>query len=174
MQRVHWTEAQRQQALEIYERDGAAEASRQTGIPVATISSWARRAGRTAITPEREAAIAAKNLTLAQRKGQLADGLLDDCVRLRRQLFSPIVEKKPMVVSFGKDAGSRIEIAEVDLNQPSPADQQRIATTLTTLLDKVLLLTGDATARVETTGQIEQDRAKAEATVIALADRRAS
>ena len=180
MQRVKttYTDAQRQEALRLFCELGASEASRRTGIPVATISSWARRMVRTeppAVTPTSPAA--PNRLpgtgTIAERKGALVLGMLDDIERLRAQLFAPTVEKKALVVNLGGNCGSAIEIAEVHLTQPSYADQNRIVASMTGLLDKVLLLSGDATARVEQTGQQADDRAKAEATVLALAKRAA-
>lgn len=165
MQRTQWTDAQKAEALRIFREGGAAEASKQTGIPIATISSWARRAGVRVTESDRPAQLEARRLTIAERKGALVVGMLDDIERLRTQLFAPTVEKKAMVVD------KELVIAEVKLPQPTYADQNRIVASLTTLLDKVLLLSGDATARIEQTGQQAADRAKAEATVLQLAQR---
>jgi hypothetical protein len=173
VQRNQWTELQKQRAMELFEQHGAAEASKQTGIPIATISSWARRAGKTASSPERSAQVAAKLHTIAERKGALVLGMLSDIERLRLQLFAPTVEKKAMVVSLGHAAGSELQIAEVELDHPTFAGQNQIVASLTTLLDKVLLLSGDATARIEQTGVAAESRAKAEGVVLALAKRAA-
>jgi transposase-like protein len=172
LQRTRWTAAQKAEALRIYQDQGAAAASEATGVPIATISSWARRAGKTAVTPERQARVAAKQLTIAERKGELVVGMLDDIVKLRGQLFAEYVEKKPMIVSDGHKEGSHIAVASVRLSRPAPVDQLRIVEAATKLLDKVMLLSGDATARVEQTGQAAASRAAAITVIDELAARR--
>lgn len=173
LQRTRWTAAQKAEALRIYQEHGAAAASEATGVPIATISSWARRAGKTAVTPERQARVAAKQLTIAERKGALVVTMMTDVERLLGQLFVATVEKKAMVVSDGAREGSHIEVAEVKLTQPSYADQNRIVDSATKLLDKVLLLlSGDATARIEQTGQAAASRAAAITVIDELAARR--
>lgn len=167
MQRTRWTDAQKVEALRIFREHGAAAASDATGIPIATISSWARRSGQTAITPQRQERLVAKQLTIAERKGALVVGMLDDIEKLRSQLFAKTVEKKAMAID------KELVIASVKLTQPTYSDQNRIVDSMTKLLDKVLLLSGDATARVEQTATAEADRAKAEATILQLANRAA-
>lgn len=169
--KTSYSDAQRAEALRLFYEVGASEASRRCGIPVATISSWARRQLQTPDVSFRPAPTSTG--TIAERKGALVLGMLSDIERLREQLFAPTVERKAMVVSDGAKEGSHIEVADVRLTQPTFADQNRIVASLTTLLDKVLLLSGDATARIEQTGQAEANRAKAEAVVLRLAERAA-
>jgi hypothetical protein len=165
MQRVRWSEAQKQRALELFEAHGPGEASRQTGIPIGTIASWAKRLGRKSVNPERIEVAITRQMTFAERKQSLAESLVADVLRLKAQLFAPTVEKKPMIVSDGQHMGSHIEVAEVELDQPSFADQQRITASMATLLDKAMLLAGEATARTETLTAVSDVQASALAAV---------
>lgn len=150
MTRRRWTHQQRDEALALMAEHGASEASRRTGIPSGTIASWAHRTGVSGPEPAKLAAATATRLQgVAERKTELASNLIGDAERLRAQLFAPVVEKKAMTVSGGHGSGSNIEVAEVDLSHPVPADQKRIAEALAVLLEKALLLLGDATERVE-------------------------
>lgn len=74
-----------------------------------------------------KAATAAKQADNAAKRAQLAQGMLDDALRLREQMFADVVYKQPMVVSDGKDAGSHIETAEVDCDEPTFKDKRDIA-----------------------------------------------
>ena len=73
--RRSYTDAERQKALDLYIEVGPAEASRRTGVPAATIRSWALRAGATVARPRTQAATAAveaARLTWAQRRAEVA------------------------------------------------------------------------------------------------------
>ena len=80
-----YTADQRRKALDLYLEHGPAEAGRRTGIPSATIRSWARREDVTSERAEAaQAGAAAARLTWAQRRaevcmrsGALAEELLD-------------------------------------------------------------------------------------------------
>jgi transposase-like protein len=164
--RTHWSPELKDEALRLFYEQGAAAASRQTGIPSGTIRAWGTQIAR--VKPVTDpAAVAAeratlKALSIAERKAVLTSNMIDDIERLRSQLFAPAVERKAFVVSGGQMRAATIEIAEVELDQPTFADQKNIVAALATLLDKVLLLTGDATARTETiTSGDVQERALA-------------
>ena len=124
MKKSSYPEALKQEALRLFYEHGAAEASRRTGIPIATLSSWARRLAQEHHGDDVLATPAEAKLSVAERKGALVLGMLDDVDRLRTQLFAAVVEKKPMVVSQGAALGSVIKVAEVKLSQPCPADQR--------------------------------------------------
>lgn len=144
---ARWTDEQRTEALELYTEHGAAEAARRTGIPAGTIYSWAHHAGLTG-----QSSLAQANGRLASvvdRKARLASDLLDDAQALRAQLFAPAVERKAMVVSHGKDIGSSVEVVDIERDQPTFAEQTRIMTSIAIAIDKVQILTGEATERIE-------------------------
>lgn len=150
MARRTYSDQEKQAALALYLDHGAAEAARRTGIAAGTLKSWASRNGVASVaTEQRTAAVAAAQLTLADRKLALASDLLDDAQRLRAQLFAPCVMRKPMTVSLGKDAGSTIDITDVELTQPCFADQRQIMTSIAIAVDKVQILTGAATEITE-------------------------
>jgi transposase-like protein len=168
---MQWTPEQRAEALELLAEVGKAEAARRTGIPAGTIASWGVRAGVAAPGADvTRPAVEARLATVAERKAKLAEALLGDIEKLRRQLWAPTVERKPMVVSDGRDMGSHIEIAEVHLEQPTFKDQKTIVEAVAIALDKVQLLTGAATERIETTSVPRTPEVAAElAKVITLA-----
>lgn len=172
-----WTPEQRDEALRLYTQLGAGEAARQTGIPQPTISSWARRAGVQSDAPAKTAAaVEQARLTMEARKAQLALDLMDDIQQIRAQLFAPCVERKAMVVSDGAQLGSHVEVIDVERDQPSFGDQKAIMTTLAIAVDKVQILTGEATERIDHTG-LPLERPVAEerlAKILQIADRRAS
>lgn len=152
------TQAQRDEAVELARQIGAAEAGRRLGINANTLRSWMTRyaaGGPIEANQERRqtmaAATATKLLVSAERKTQLAANLLDDAERLRAQLFAPCIERRAMTVSGGKDFGSSIEVAEVHHDKPPFADQRQIMTSIAIAVDKILLLTGEATERIEST-----------------------
>lgn len=80
-----WTDEQRAQALRLYDEVGACEAGKRTGIPQATISSWARRTGVQSSAPAAtKAAVdhlvlkwAERKLLLTDKLGYLAERLID-------------------------------------------------------------------------------------------------
>lgn len=150
---MQWTQDQRDEALRLLAEVGKAEASRRTGVPAGTIAAWGVRSRTRAPLPElQRKATETRLASIAERKARLAEDLLGDLEKLRAQLWAPTVERKPMVVSLGKDSGSQIEIAEVHLEQPTFRDQKTIVEAVALALDKVQLLTGAATERVETVG----------------------
>lgn len=149
MARRSYTDAEKAEALELHATVGPAEAARRTGITKGTIESWASRAGLQAPASETTAAaVEASLVSLADRKAQLAADLMGDIERLRRSLWEPCVEKRLMTVGTG-DGKSRIQVGECERDQPTFDDQKRIMTTLAIAIDKVQILTGDATERID-------------------------
>jgi hypothetical protein len=67
------------------------------------------------------------------------------------------------VVASGQNLGSSVEIVEIEMSEPSPADKKHLATALAILVDKASLLVGDATSRVETSSMTaDQQRERLE------------
>lgn len=180
---MKWTPSQRHAALRLLAEVGKAEASRRTGIPAGTIASWGARSGVSAPSAEAQRpALAAKAITVAERaitvaerKADLAERMLTEAEAMLRQLHNPTIERKPMTVSDGRDLGSHIEIAEVHYDQPPTADQKRIVEAVAILVDRVQLLTGDATSRIEAAvANATPQRERLLATVEQLAERRSA
>lgn len=73
-------------------------------------------------------------------RGALADELLVDADRLRRQLFAPVVIRKPMLVSDGDASGSHVEIVDVELTEPTFADKKLIVAAIGIAVDKLTSL----------------------------------
>lgn len=143
-------EQTRARALELAQQVGCSNAARELGVKLSTVKSWVRRAGvQPAGAAERLPAIQASIASLAERKAAMADGLLADAQRLRAQLFAPVVEKHVTTVSDGREMGSHVEVVDVPLGRPKPSDQRQIMVALAIAVDKVQILTGEATERIE-------------------------
>jgi hypothetical protein len=89
---VRWPEAKKAEALRIYEEQGAAAASAATGIPMATICSWARRSGKSAVSPERLERVESKRLTWDERRLDVAIGLGEVAQRAVARLLEHLDE----------------------------------------------------------------------------------
>lgn len=166
-----WTDDQRTEALRIGRSEGWAAAARQTGIPKATISSWARRQGvATSVVVEREEAVEASALVAEQRRLDLAEAMLGDIAGLRARLFARMSYAHVKVVGGGKDMAGDVETVWVDCDQPVPADQLRLVQAVGVLVDKVQLLSGEATERHDLTGEYDLE-AELRAYQLGMADR---
>lgn len=151
---MQYTPEERAEALRLLAEVGKAEASRRTGIAAGTIASWGHRSGVQAPSVEAQrSALEAKATTIAERKARLAERMLSEAEGMISQLHAETIERKAMVVSDGAAMGSHIEIAEVSYDRPPTADQKRIVEAVAILVDKIQLLTGDVTARIEQTGE---------------------
>lgn len=167
--RRSYTDAEKAAALALYEAEGPTAVQDQMGIAKGTVAGWARTNGvRTRSIENASARVQAQSVSMAERKLNLAAGLMDDIERLRVQLWASCTERKAMVVSDGAAEGSHVEIVDIDLTQPTFGDQKSIMTSLAIAVDKVQILTGDVTARTETIGQV--DRPVAEERVAKLVD----
>jgi hypothetical protein len=122
MSKAAWAPDIRERALAIYLERGTAEASRETGVPKGTIAAWASRNGTATLAPERLA-----------RAAQTAEA--------RRELH--LAELADDLVTIARDRAKR-------LRQSITADSEReIAQVMGIAIDKMQLLTGKATVRVE-------------------------
>lgn len=150
MARTSYTAEQRAEALALYAEHGLAEAARRTGIKAGTIGSWAHRSGTPSVASEKTAAAVERaSLDMAARRLRLAEALMGDIERLRRSLWQPCTERKALVVSGGMREPGVVEIVDIDRDQPSFGEQKTIMTALAIAVDKVQLLTGEATERHE-------------------------
>jgi hypothetical protein len=86
----------------------------------------------------------------AAHKADLADEFGERIRQLMDRAFSPCIQKEVKVVPGPQGAGSAVQLIEVPLNLPTPADQVKLLTGVAILVDKASLLSGDATSRVET------------------------
>jgi hypothetical protein len=147
---MQYTPEQRDEALRLLAEVGKAEAARRTGIPAGTIASWGARRGVSAPSPEEwQKAHAAQVATMAGRKQQLAT----DLGTLAAKAVAKLAER-------------------IDADEVSAKD---LVSALTAAVDRLQLLTGDATARIEQTGDAAKpERAKLVSVVDQLAERRAS
>lgn len=137
-----WSPDQRDQAIALVAEVGLSAASRRTGIPKPTLCRWT--GGTTAGTFHRAQtanAIETHKLNAAERREALKLGLLRRAEVELQRLGAP--------ATVHKLAASGREIT-VHLAEPEPTDRRAIATTLAILLDKHLLLDGQATSRIET------------------------
>lgn len=158
-----YTDATKAEAVALYLEHGLAEAQRRTrtderpdGIPKQTMQSWLKNAGHDPAeiagrTNEKtKAATEARIARMGQDKAALAADLLADLQRLRAQLFAPCTEKRIVTLSGGKDSSATWVVAEAERDQPTFSEQVSILTSIGIAVDKVQILTGDATSIVRT------------------------
>lgn len=149
MQRIRWSDDQKAEALRLLAEVGQGEAARRTGIPQGTIASWGKRNGVTAPPLHALAAqVERKQLTIAERKAELATGLMSDIERMRRDLFAPTTERKVAV------AGQMREPQIVTVRHPTTthAERRTAIDAIQKAVETVQLLTGEATERIEQLG----------------------
>ena len=122
-----YTPEQRADALRLYREIGPAKASRECGIPAATIRSWAHRNGIATTVPASEQTKAATDAArrswaqrrheLAEKTGAAADDLLERIrttrnpshVRALAQAFAVTVEKGQLLDGSPSE---RVEVSE--------------------------------------------------------------
>ncbi len=130
MPKAAWAPDVRERALAIYLERGPAEASRQTGVPTGTVSQWARRRGVTNTRYLQTTAASQAHVASAEE-------------RMTR-----------IAVNLARIADDRTQwIAD----QPADKDVVRPMTVAAIAIDKAQLLTGKATARVETVEAPERE-----------------
>lgn len=173
-ERQTWTPEQKEAAL-LALHDGATlgQVHADTGIPKGTLASWKRRqdqqqrdamreelagadpegyAARTAAAEERarqtEAARARRRDLDEQDRLQMAARMRDEVHQLLDRINSPTVYKVVKTVGMG-DGMQQVEVVEVDMELPNAADTKALVTSAAILVDKLQLLTGQATERHE-------------------------
>ena len=85
-----YTDAQRAEALTLYEAEGPTAAGKKLGIPKETIMSWAKRAGvHTVRTDNTRAAVEAKVVDGRLRRANIADRLYGQAEKILGDLEAP-------------------------------------------------------------------------------------
>lgn len=140
---TRWSDDDRATALALYIDHGPAEASRRTGIPTKTISSWARRTGTRTDAPAKTAAAVAAR---AAQWAELRETVANESGRTARRILA--------IITDALDNG-HLEVSTV--HQAKDA-----ATTMAILVDKAQVLVGDASAITGHVGLREQVAAQAE------------
>ena len=148
---MQYTPEQKADALDLLSRVGKAEAARQLGIPAGTIAAWGSRCGVAAPVelPERRALLEARSLTIGERKATLAE----DLAKLSSKAVAKLIERID-----NDDIGGRELVAA-----------------LGHAIDRLQLLTGDATSRPEVLGGAEPaQRTDLRGVVLQLAEKSAA
>jgi hypothetical protein len=162
MTRRTYTDQQRAEALELHRQHGPREAARQTGIPTATIASWARRGGVQTDTDAAVAHVRARTEAAKarwaeitqQRREELAARLLAEAHALLDQVQGDVVYRQVVTLSGGKGFPATWEIVDVEVPHPTAKDQQLRVAAVAQLVDKLQLLTGEPTERHATDGAV--------------------
>lgn len=148
-----YTDDERADAVALVLEIGMAAAHERTGIPKPSLSRWLTPEQHTELAQRFQSKTSAATAThaadMAARRATLASDLLDDVQRLRAQLFAPCVERKVVTLAGSKDEVGTWELVDIDRDQPTFAEQKAIMTTLAIAVDKVQVLTGEATERIE-------------------------
>jgi len=118
-----YTPAQKAEALNLYETDGTRAASKQTGIPVSTIQSWANKAGiRTVRTEKAHAQVEAASIDAAKIRALvttktigLADTLIDH-ITTQISRDGDMIPAKDLAVIFGIISDKHRALAALDRN----------------------------------------------------------
>lgn len=151
-----YTDAQKADAVAIYVDTGNLhQAARTCGAAPNSVKNWALAQGHdpeviaARASEKTAAATRARVEDMAARRAQLASDLMGDVNRLRGQLFAPCVERKVVTLAGSKDEVGTWELVDIDRDQPTFTDQKAIMTTIAIAVDKIQILTGEATERVE-------------------------
>ena len=131
-----YTQEQKDEALRLVQDVGRVKAGKQLGIPVGTVSRWTTEAGVKAATTCQaqnvRAATEVRLADLADKRAELARGLMEDAARLRACLWSP-----SEVYNFG---GKDNTFSTATVSNPSYRDKQAIFTSIGIALDKAVML----------------------------------
>lgn len=123
-----YTDDQKANALNLWTEHGACEASRRTGIPRGTISSWAKR---------------------AQLAPPVAAGRTLDATERARQAWA--LRRAEMADELGELAAEAITMTREAIAKRSARNARDGAATVETLVRNAQLLDGHATSRTEAT-----------------------
>lgn len=148
-----WSDEQRAEALELLKAAGPTDVARQLGIPVETVKSWARRAGIRApvTTATRREAVEAAELTMEARRLAMAESIAKDVGVILRRLTAATEYVYVKTVGTG-EGRSAVEEHRVYLDMPTAADTRNLASAAAVLIDKMQLLSGEATSRPDLGG----------------------
>lgn len=173
MPKQTWSAEDKERAL-LALHDGATygEVHADTGIPKGTLASWRRRQDeddRRRMVEEldtpaerAEAAAARRERTRAARetlvevraedRSQLAARLHEEVHTLLDRINAPTIYHHVKVVNQGEKMGSTTEIVDVETPTPNASDTKALVVSAAVLIDKLQLLTGQATERTEQVG----------------------
>lgn len=141
-----YTEQERADALALCADMPLGQAARQTRIPKSTLGTWCRRAGvRTFAVQQTREANEAREVGFEERRQNIAETLYAEVERSLADLDGPVA-----VYAMGRDG-----LGTGTAPQPNPKDRQARVVAVAVLLDKALLLTGQATERVDDTGEYD-------------------
>jgi len=133
-----YSQQEREDALALCADMPLGQAARQTGIPKSTLGTWCRRAGvRTFAVQQTREANEAREVGLEERRQNIAETLYAEVERSLAGLDGPVP-----VYAFTRDG-----LGTGTAPQPNPKDRQARVVAVAVLLDKALLLTGQATER---------------------------
>ncbi len=154
MSRRTYSAEQRDAAIALYLEHGLADAARLSSVPRGTLSSWAVRggvqtdaAGASRARARSEAARARWAEVTQEHREELAGRLLAEVHALLDQVQEPTTYHHVVTLSGGKDAPASAEVVPVEVPHPVAKDQQARVAAVAALVEKLQLLTGQATER---------------------------
>ena len=122
-----YTQAQRAEAIALYHTEGPTAVEKKLGILKGTVTKWAKAEGvETVSVANTRAGTEAASVYAKSRRQELAQLLLEDAHRLRKQLWEPA-----RLVSFG---GKDNTLAETMLDEPLFVDKKNIMSTVGTAM----------------------------------------
>jgi hypothetical protein len=128
-----YTQAQKDQALALYHTDGPTAVEKTLGIPKGTVTRWAKETGvETVSVSATRAGTEAAAVYAKARRVELAQLLLEDAHRLRKQLWEPAT-----VHAFG---GKDNTYEEHELAEPTFTDKKNIISAVSTAMTTVTKL----------------------------------
>jgi hypothetical protein len=128
-----YTQAQKDEALALYETHGPTAVEKQLGIPKGTVTRWAKETGvETVSVSTTRAGTEAASVYAKARRVELSKLLLEDAHRLREQLWQPA-----RLVSFG---GKDNTLNETTLDEPLFVDKKNILGAVGIAVDRVVKL----------------------------------
>ncbi len=152
-----YTVEDHQRVQAVYEAEGPREAARQSGVPLKTVTNWAKRLGWSfEATGPTAAAVEAVRARIAAKRATLAEGFLDAAREALERRAKPHIELK--VVSDGQvlvpqegggaiwqKGGSHVE--HVELPGPTPTGYREYMVAAGIAVDKMRLELGESTDR---------------------------
>ena len=135
-----YTDIQKTQAVDLYLKHGASEASNRLDIPRRTISSWVTKQGLAQAKGEQtEAAREQLALKNAERRERIRSLILEKAEDIRGRMDEPHIDFK----AAGK------ELHKVEWETARSGDVKNYAVSFAILIDKYRLEMGEATSRTE-------------------------
>lgn len=133
MPAAKYTQEQKDAALALYETHGPTAVEKQLSIPKATVTGWAKANGvRTVRTERTREATEARSVDLKARRQELAELLLEDAHKLRKQMWEPTT-----AFAFG---GKDNVYEEHVIPEPTFGDKKNILGAVGIAVDRVIKL----------------------------------